>query len=178
MSLKRVVTVFVLVLLCFSLCSCSKKEEISDSTDVMYTDHKDGDQIYIFQIDGHTYTVENMYEVDIYDRTLQDGRFYELTADIEYLNGGIAGYVDFPEIKSILDCQEVSPYEIGLPSIKEKRYGLMIIGDYADGDILLNERIGVAVWKDGEWIWHYDKSEEGEDGTLISYRKDVNKEHI
>jgi len=173
---RRMILLSILFFLCLS--ACSKPKELEESTDMMDVDRKEEEHIYIFQMDGHTYTMEEMYEVNIYDRELEEGSFYELIADVEYLNGGIAGYVDFPDIRRIIDCKEVSPYEIGLPTIWEKRYGLLVIGDYAQGDLFLNKMQAAAVWKQGEWIYHYDKSQEKEDGTVIFYRKDVSEERI
>ena len=42
---------------------------------------------------------------------------------------------------------------MGLPSVADQTYGLMLIGDYADGDVLFNERGIMAVWKDGGWLY-------------------------
>jgi hypothetical protein len=60
---------------------------------------------------------------------MKDGGFYKLTADVKYLNGGVAGYVNYPDIKNVSNCEEISPLDLHLPSITEKRYGLCLIGD-------------------------------------------------
>ena len=168
----------VFLFVCLFGCKESQKPIQEDTTDVMDSDSKESETIVIFQFDQHVYTLENFYEIDYYGKTLEDGGFYELTADIDYLNGGIAGYVDFPEIKRIIDCKEISPFDLNLPLCSERRYGLTYIGDYADGDFLLHEMRIMAVWKDGDFVWRYDKEKSEEDGTLICYREGVSEDEI
>ena len=50
------------------------------------------------------------------------------------------------------------------------------IGDYADGDILLNGYYDKSVWKDGKWVWDYDDKIEREDGTELLCRKGVSED--
>ena len=72
--------------------------------------------------------------------------------------------------------EEISPYEFGLPGLEEYSYGLLLIGDYADGDILLNTNIHRAVWKDGEWIWKYKRQVTLDDGRKALTAEDTTKE--
>ncbi len=157
----------------------SYEEDPDNIEDWLYEEHKSDATIYVFQMDGRTYTVDGIYEVDLYMYdSLSDGCFYEVVADVTFLNGGVAGYVDYPKIESIISCDEISPFELNLPSVKEKRYGLISIGDYADGDIFLNEYGKMAVFKDGEWVWHYDKGMKREDGTYLCYKDGVTEEEM
>ena len=127
-----------------------------------------GATFYAFQIDGVTRNIPDCNSINLYGEALKDGRFYKVVADVRYLNGGIAGYVNYPEIKDVISCEETSPYKIGLPSIEDTIYGVTLIGKYADGDILFNEWGNTAVWKNGKWIWRYDKDIELDDGTCAS----------
>ncbi len=171
-----------LTLAAFLLCGCGiiKPVEEPGTTDEMWGDEVDDAEIYAFMYEGRVYTADTIDEINPYDATplMKDGGFYKLTADVKYLNGGVAGYVNYPDIKSVSNCEEISPLDLHLPSITEKRYGLCLIGDYADGDIYLNEYGKIGVWKDGSWIYRYDRSYEGEDGTLICIKSDVSKEAV
>ena len=157
-----------------------KTTEVYGTTDEMWDNEVDDAEIYAFMFEGRVYTADTIDEINPYDAITQmtDGGFYKLTADVKYLNGGIAGYVNYPDIKNVSKCEEISPLDLHLPSITEKRYGLCLIGDYADGDIYLNEYGKIAVWKDGAWIYHYDKSYSGEDGTHICCQKNVSEDVI
>lgn len=166
----------------FSGCGRSggKTTEVYGTTDEMWGNEVDDAEIYAFMFEGRVYTADTIDEINPYDALEQmtDGGFYKLTADVKYLNGGIAGYVNYPDIKNVSKCEEISPLDLHLPSITEKRYGLCLIGDYADGDIYLNEYGKIAVWKEGSWIYRYDKSYNGEDGTLICCQKNVSEDVI
>ena len=146
-----------------------------DATDQMFNEDVYGAEFFVFQIDGYSYTVDDCYSVGLMQGdSLVDGRFYKVVADVTYLNGGIAGYVNFPEVHDVHSCEEVPADTLDLPSIEETPYGLVRIGDYADGDILCNERGIKAVWKDGAWVWRYaDESVQLEDGTYVLLREGV-----
>lgn len=148
-------------------------------TDEMFNKRADGAELYVFQFDGRTKTVKDFYEVSAASaEPLRDGGFYRLVADVNYLNGGVAGYVDYPEIRSVRSCTEVSPLDIGLPTISEQPYGLTLIGDYADGDVLLNSQTTMAVWKDGDWAYVYDKTIKLPDGRTAGVRKGVTEADV
>ncbi|MBR3313272.1 MAG: hypothetical protein IKG18_03950 [Atopobiaceae bacterium] len=81
----------------------------------------------------------------------EGGEAVEVVADVTYLNGGVAGYVDYPQVNSIAGCEEVAPDELDLPKLEETRYGLVRIGDYAEGELLFHEArhcrcLGRATW--------------------------------
>lgn len=171
-----------LTLAAFLLCGCGiiKPVEEPGTTDEMWGNEVEDAEIYAFMYEGQVYTADTIDKINPYDATaiMKDGGFYKLTADVKYLNGGVAGYVNYPDIKSVSNCEEISPLDLHLPSITEKRYGLCLIGDYADGDIYLNEYGKIGIWKDGSWIYRYDKSYEGEGGTFICSKSDVSKEAV
>ena len=173
-----------LTLAAFLLCGCGRGSSgptvRPGTTDEMWGNEVDDAEIYAFMYEGRVYTADTIDEINPYDATpyMKDGGFYKLTADVKYLNGGVAGYVNYPDIKNVSNCEEISPLDLHLPSITEKRYGLCLIGDYADGDIYLNEYGKIGVWKDGSWIYRYEKSYEGENGTLICRKSDVSEDTI
>lgn len=153
---------------------------IDDGTsDQMFNESVNNAELYVMCIDGKTTTADGYrYDVDVtYDEPLADG-FYKVVADVTYLNGGIAGYVDYPQIDRVVSCTEVSPLEIGLPSLGEQSRGLMLIGDYADGDVLLVGYDTMAVWKDGSWTYRYDEQLELADGTLACVREGVSEADV
>lgn len=150
-----------------------------EATDQMWKDKVADAEMYVFPYEDMVVTAFDSQSVQLpWNDPLEQGKFYKVIADVEYLNGGIAGYVNYPEIKSVSSVKEVSPFDMGLPSIKDGRYGLRLIGDYADGDVFFNEVRTMAVWKDGSWIWSYDDTIELEDGTAVCVRKGVTDEQV
>jgi hypothetical protein len=132
----------------------------------------------VFQLGDETIeTSDYHYSVYIAD-DLEDGHFYKVKADVTYLNGGIAGYVDYPQIENVISYEEVSPFDMGLPSTVDKRYGLTLIGDYADGDVLYYSITTKAVWKDGKWIYTYGKELKLPDGTEAAVRSGVTEDEV
>ena len=182
LAMKKYIMAFIVFLMVFMIAACGNKKdepvELPDSTDQMFDDRKDGEVVYIFQMDGKIYMIEPRYEIDLNGRELEDGCFYRMRADITYLNGGVAGYVNYPDNIDVISIDKISAFDLDLPKVTEKRYGLGFIGDYADGDILLHEYSQKAVWKDGEWLWHYDKELKREDGSQVLYRDGVTEEQI
>ena len=169
------------VLIVSQLAGCGKKPvPVNDETtsDMMYSDHVSDAEIKVYVLDGRAYTLDYGYEIDTFGEPLKEGGFYQITADVTYLNGGVAGYVDYPQVSEIHSAEEISPFDLNLPSIQDRIYGLSLIGDYADADLFLNEYTGIAVWKDGSWIYRYDKTRKEEDGTVICYKGDVTEEEI
>ena len=150
-----------------------------DSTDQMYSDEVTDAVLYVFTFEGSIRTVSDCQAVDITAQGdfAKDG-FYRVVADVTYLNGGIAGYVDHPEVRQVKSCEAVSFDELGLPSLEDGIYGLTLIGDYADGDVLLNEYDLKAVWKDDEWAYRYDDKLELDDGRPVLVREDVEKSDV
>ncbi len=149
------------------------------TTDELFKDQVSDAKFYVFQIGDLTLTADNYYDVDVSNgEPLRDGSFYQVVADVTYLNGGVAGYVDFPQVRQVKSCTEVSPFDMGLPSLKDKTYGLTLIGDYADGDVLFYERSMMAVWKDGSWLHRFDHTIELSDGTVAGVREGVTEADV
>ena len=155
-------------------------EPIDDNTtDQMFNDRMENVEIGMFCIDGDAFLIDDMYTERVsYGEEYKDGHFYKAVADITYLNGGVAGYVNYPQINSIDAVKEVSPYELGLSSIADKAYGLVLIGDYADGDLLLREMGTRAVWKDGAWVYRYDNDIELSDGRAACVREGITTDDV
>lgn len=150
----------------------------TDASDQMFDEDVSGYELYVFQIDNTTCTTDYFYTVDANGESLKDGGFYKLVVDATLLNGGIAGYVDYPEIHYVESCEKVSPLEIGLPSIEEGSYGLHLIGDYADGDVLLDLYSYKGVWKNGKWVYRYDGEIKLDDDTQAIIREGVTESEV
>ena len=104
-----------------------------NSTDQLYSETQADTEIFLFQINGRVYTVDGVYPVDRFiDEEMEDGGFYRITADVTILNGGVAGYYNFPQIDQVKECVPVSWSDLNLPAVAEKQYGLVLIGDYFD----------------------------------------------
>ena len=145
----------------------------------MYSDSVDDAEFYVFQYGTETFTVQNPVSVNAYwGSELEDGKFYKVVADVTYLNGGVAGYVDYPEIHNVESCDEVSPFDIGLPSIEDGYYGVALVGDYADGDILTLAMGACALWKDGTWLYRYEDMVDIGDGIYACRREGITPEEI
>ena len=145
----------------------------------MWSTEAEGVTIDLFCLDEKLYTVDRCESLQLLlDQDPEDGQFYRVIADVTYLNGGIAGYVNYPQIEDVTGFERISVSDLNIPSVTEQRYGLTRIGDYADGDLFLNAFDKMAVWKDGKWIYRYNKASDGKDGTLICRRNGVTDEEI
>lgn len=150
-----------------------------NSTDEMFNERVDGARLRVFVMDGRIRTVDTLDEVDVMgEKELEEGHFYNVVADVTYLNGGIAGYVNHPEVERVKSCDDVSPLDMGLPTLGPDKYGLLLIGDYADGDVLLRAYGKAAVWKDGTWVYRYDKEIDLPDGKKAAVRKGVTEDAV
>lgn len=159
----------------------SPQDVRDDTTDQMWRDTVSNAQLHVFQIDGTAFEADSgyYYPLDVSAiQPLEDGHFYLVEADVTYLNGGVAGYVNYPETTSVKACKEVSPYDFGLPSLEAHPYGLSLIGDYAEGDVLFYEHDTMAVWKDGTWVYQYDQVVKLEDGRQAGVRKGVSADDV
>ena len=114
-AMKKFITVFAcLSFLAFLLVGCndaSKQDRTGfppETTDELFSNTRRNVELEIFKEDGRVYTVEGHYEISELAgyNELKDGRFYTLTADITYLNGGVAGYVDYPQIDRVISIEE------------------------------------------------------------------------
>ena len=173
----------LLLALCLAGCVTGtgkpEPEPVPDETDQMWRDREEDAQLRVFLLNGRMYTADHIYEVGAFPgEPAEDGRFYRITADVDFLNGGVAGYVDYPEIRRVSKTEEISPFTLDLPEITGHPYGLSRIGEYADGDFLLNEFGKMAVWKDGAWIYRYDRTGKTGDGRMFCCRSSVSEEDI
>jgi hypothetical protein len=168
------------LLACMLMAGCKKPllpNHEADS-DVMYTSEKQDAKITVYVYDGRAYTTDYGYEIQLYDSLPEEGAFARVIADVRYLNGGVAGYVNYPEIRSVRSCETISPFDLSLPSIETSSFGLCRIGDYADVDVFLNEGGRIAVWKDGAWVFRYDRILKTEDGLRACVRSGVSEETV
>ncbi|MBR3346688.1 MAG: hypothetical protein IKG37_06375 [Solobacterium sp.] len=178
---KRCLLIYGAVLLfVLSGCQPNKPQPITeDTTDILYKEDRYDEVLPVFVYNGNPYTLSDADVVTLpAGNELEEGHFYRLVADVTILNGGVAGYVNYPEVHELKECTEISPFDLDLPSMMEQKYGLCLIGDYADGDLILNDYYHMAVWKDGAWIYHYDRSMKLEDGTLVCCRNDVTEAEV
>ena len=122
-------------------------EVVEDVTDEMWDGRVADAELCVFPYAENVITVEHPQAVGLpWDGALEEGKFYKVVADVTYLNGGVAGYVDYPQVNSVASCEEVAPDELDLPTLEETRYGLVRIGDYAEGELLFHELGIAAVW--------------------------------
>ena len=132
----------------------NKKTNGESTTDQMFSEFEKDATIYIFGFEGKALSVEDCEQVDIQAEII-DGGFYKVVADIEYLNGGVAGYYRHPVIKTLHNIKEVSPDDLNIQELRpDVNYGLSRIGDYGDGDILLYDS-SKGVWRDVNWVYSY-----------------------
>jgi major membrane immunogen (membrane-anchored lipoprotein) len=120
--MKRIAFTFgCVMLLALALIGCNGSTvpettvEPPDTTDEMWSESKTDVEIEVYVQDGHVYTAEYDYELpELAGRSdLIDGASYLVTADVTFLNGGVAGYVDYPQIDRIISIEEIttSPHE-------------------------------------------------------------------
>lgn len=141
------------------------------TTDQMWRESFHSAELPVVIFDDLPILIANGYVIDSgYSNELQNGRFYRVVADVDFLYGGIAGYDGYPEVKNVYSVKEVSPDELDIPTLDERGAGLLRIGDYAEGDYLLYAFGDVAVLSDGKWIYRYDKIKGRDDGSVLCYR--------
>ena len=104
------------VLAAFMLAGCSSTQQESSTgyppgtDDEMWSEPKSGVEIEVFVRDGRAYTVDYEYEIPElsgYDE-MEEGKHYKLTADVTFLNGGVAGYVDYPQVDRVISIEELA----------------------------------------------------------------------
>ena len=168
----------LLVFMPLSGCKMPLPSNHETDSDIMYTSEKQDAEITVYVYDGRAYTTDYGYEIQLNETLPEEGAFARVIADVRYLNGGVAGYVNYPEIRSVRSCETISPFDLSLPSIETSSFGLCRIGDYADGDVFLNEGGRIAVWKDGAWVFRYDRILKTEDGLRACVRSGVSEETV
>ena len=151
------------------------------TTDEMFSDYQENATFNVFIYGDEVISISDEEPVRLpWDTPLEDAHFYEVVADVTYLNGGVAGYYNYPQIERVHSVEEVDPANIDIPKLDSERYyGITKIGNYAkDGDYLLYESVRRAVWKDGEWIYKYDTTQTLDDGTKVLAAKGISNEDI
>lgn len=99
------------VMFIFAGCSDNSSVEPSeDMTDELFKEPKSGVEIEIYREDNHVYTAAEGYDITQYvnNDEIIDGKHYILTADVTFLNGGVAGYVDYPQIDRVISIEEIN----------------------------------------------------------------------
>ncbi len=179
---RNILALLGVAVLAFGLWACKEGSpvETTGSTDEMFSDDAKDVEFYVFEMEGKTIQIgDYYYNVDVVASTpLEDGHFYKVVADVRYLNGGIAGYVNYPEIKNVKSCVEVSPDDLNLPSVKDQPYGLVRLDDDYEGDILYLGIAQMGVWKDGEWIRTFKRVVNLPDGTNAGVAPGVTKDDV
>ena len=116
--LKKIIPAIAVVMMAMCLFSCSGDitDDTSGDSDQMWSESRSGEVIEVYMEDGRVYTADGQYELSelaAYDEIEEGGR-YKVTADITYLNGGVAGYVDFPQIDRVISIERIEgPEETG-----------------------------------------------------------------
>lgn len=106
--------IFLVLLLNLILTGCIKQNNTQDVVDQIYTTKVKNESLIVFNCQDNyvTLTDTNIYWVRLYDSnpsfTLQDGEFAEITADVTYYSGGVAGFQNNPEINKIKNIQIIS----------------------------------------------------------------------
>lgn len=163
-------------------CGCSRSggTPIEDTTtDQMFSDSVTDAELAIVVFDGRAILVPSGEEVDLsIGEELEEGHFYRIVADVDYLYGGVAGYDGYPDIKDVSSIEEASPDDLNIPTIDQQWYGVVRIDGYADADYLLYEYGRKAILSDGQWIYRYDKDYKRDDGTIVLYRDGADRDLI
>ena len=79
----------------------------------MYRERLEHAKLYVYVKDGKALSADYGYGIDVHsEQELKEGSYYEGVADIDILNGGIAGYVNYPEVKRVYSCTEVAREDV------------------------------------------------------------------
>ena len=116
MTMRKLCLILIAVsMLTLILVGCGETSEENKTdyppgtTDELYSESRSDVEIEVFKQEGRVYTVDSEYEITELsgDPELADGKHYKLTADVTFLNGGVAGYVDYPQIDRIISIEEI-----------------------------------------------------------------------
>ena len=148
--------------------------------DELYTTRDKNATFYAFRFGDKFFETNNFYDIEINtDEEIADGGFVKITADVDFLDGGIAGYLHMPQIRKLKKIEKVSVDDFSFPSVREKAFGIMKIGDYSDGDYFFTARGHAGVYKDGKWLYKYSYNKIlSRDDCRIFYREGVAEESI
>ncbi|MBR1828005.1 MAG: hypothetical protein IJ781_00645 [Atopobiaceae bacterium] len=150
-----------------------------DTTDDMWSTFVSDVELDIVMYGDKAILVPSGEPLESYlDQDLADAHFYRVVADVDYLSGGVAGYTNYPDVKSVKSITEESPDDLAIPSISEKKYGFIKLDGYENADYLLREYGNIAVLTGSSWTYRYDESLERDDGSTVCYSKGVNEAQI
>ena len=161
-----------------ALCGCGSSSQssssakpepvpIEDATDQMYNKSVTGEPLDVVVFEGSPIILSSGYELKGLGEDVKEGHFYRVVADVEYLNGGIAGYVNYPDVKDIHSVKEVSIDDLQIPSIEESRSGFVRLNGYGGADYLFVGYGKSGVYKDGAWLYGYKSSKKLDDGSVV-----------
>lgn len=107
---RSILSIAIIVMLAFMVAGCSgSKKSPLESSDEMWSESKNGAVLEVYVEDGRVYTTEYKYELpelQAYEE-FEEGKHYKVTADVTFLNGGVAGYVDYPQIDQVISIEEI-----------------------------------------------------------------------
>ncbi|SCW46688.1 hypothetical protein SAMN02910456_01280 [Ruminococcaceae bacterium YRB3002] len=147
--------------------------------DQLYTTKEDNVTFYAFRYGnrlietGHYYDIEYNLPGDI-----GDGDLVRITADVDWLSGGVAGFNNKPQIRKLIDFERIGMDELEWESVTDSDYGVMAIGDYADADYIYRARGLSAVMKGGKWLYKYDNEFVMDTGSVVCCREGITKDDI
>lgn len=163
-------------------CGLNRGGNINDGysyPDQMFQTEENKVTLYAFRYGDKCIETEHCYEIDVpLDMMPVDGAFYEIVADVTFLDGGIAGFIHMPEIRKIRSCKEISVEELSFSSIESESYGLLELGDYCDGELLLCGQGIKAVYDNGKWIYSYSNYMYIDTNQAVYYNGVITEEQI
>ena len=79
-------------------------------SDEMWSEFRNSEVLEVVKKSGRVYTTDTGYELPSLSgyNELEEGKVYKLIADVTLLNGGVAGYVDYPQIERVISIEEIS----------------------------------------------------------------------
>ena len=173
---KNIILLGLAIVTLTLLTGCGIKNSEADygMVDQLYEVSGNDVTLYAFRYGDKCIETENFYEIEIDESNMpKDGAFYKIEADVTFLDGGVAGFTHFPQIDKVISCSEISVEELSFPSIMDEKYGLLDIRDYADADYIFVAGGMRAVYKDGKWIYSYEKTIPGKNYENIFYNGDI-----
>lgn len=137
-DMKRKIITFACVLTAaVTIAGCggaSKKGENGypqGTTDELFSDSRFEETLIVYRrSDGNVYTLDSGYEIPELNgrEDIRQEGTYQIIADVTYLNGGVAGYVDYPQIDRIISVEEIIP-EDKSDEVTEDKLALFINGE-------------------------------------------------
>lgn len=152
--MKKIITAAAcLTMTAFVLAGCSGTsgtENITGTagiTDEMWKEYKANAELEVFKRDGKVYTTAYEYELPglAGSDDMSEGKHYKLTADVTFLNGGVAGYVDYPQIERVISIEEISQANV---TDETNETGLSLIIDGVEMEVEWEDNAPVKALKE------------------------------